>query len=276
VETAKKSVDLTSNYCELFNGKRMIGNTLKLKAVSKELLFEDEDKSKDADNEYYCEINENSNLIEAFNEEDVDVNFKRSSHSKTNLFKFENEDLLTSQHTNTTTNTTNTDNSQVEQDITELKDLSSFINQSEAFHWYLNEIFERIFDSIKKDETLTPQDKIKRDNLCRAHLLYAKNFYEMRLMKSIQATTDANNCLEGVHPCLIVLSCLIDSDAVRIVETHTCKCDTYMYFFSTKVKFCAWKSKMFVILKRPKRSSIDRLTFIEDLSNCHKMIKKLI
>ena len=133
-------------------------------------------------------------------------------------------------------------------------------------------LFEIIFSCIQNDKTLTDEEKCKRDNICKAHLLYARNFYEMRVSKSIQL----NISLEKEHPCLIVLSCLLDSDALRIVETHSCKCDKYIYLFTTKVKFCAWKSKLFVILKRPNRSSIDRLNLIEDLSNCHKLIKSCI
>ena len=133
----------------------------------------------------------------------------------------------------------------------------------------MNELFEKVFDCIRNSAHLNESDKTKRENILKAHLLYSKNLYETRIAKSAELQLS----LEREHPCLIALSCLLDSDALRIVETHSCKCDSYIYLFSTRVKFCVWKSKFYVILKRPKRSSIDRLTFIEDLTNCHKLIK---
>ncbi len=136
----------------------------------------------------------------------------------------------------------------------------------------MNLLFDKMVNCIQNSAHLSESDKTKRENICKAHLLYARNLYEMRITKSNELKVS----LEKEHPCLIALSCLLDSDALRIVETHSCKCDSYIYLFSTKVKFCAWKSKLYVILKRPKRSSIDRLAFIEDLSNCHKLIKSCI
>ena len=154
--------------------------------------------------------------------------------------------------------------------LTEMRELSSFASQVDAFHWYLNELNDTITQCIRQDVTLTDVDKTKRLNICTAHWLYARNFYEMRVNNASQ---QLKVHLANTHPCLIALACLLDSDAVRIVEQHTCACDTYIYMFATRVKFCAWKSKLFIILKKPKRSSIDRLTLIEDLTSCHKLIQ---
>lgn len=147
--------------------------------------------------------------------------------------------------------------------------VSFHINNISFIKRYLNVLFDKILNCIRNSTHLNENDKTKRENISKAHLLYSKNLYETRITKS----TELKVSLEKMHPCLIALSCLLDSDALRIVETHSCKCDSYIYLFSTRVKFCAWKSKLYVILKRPKRSSIDRLTFIEDLTNCHKLIK---
>ncbi len=147
--------------------------------------------------------------------------------------------------------------------------MSTFANQREAFHWYLNLINDKITNCIQQDKQLGKQDITKRLNICQAHLLYAKNFYEMRINNSQKLKLHLSN----IHPCLIALACLLDSDAVRIIESHNCACDTYIYLFSTRLKFCAWKSKLYIILKKPKRSSIDRLNLIEDLTNCHKLIQ---
>ena len=140
----------------------------------------------------------------------------------------------------------------------------------------MNKLFEIMMISIKTDSNLSETDKKKRESICKAHLLYARNLYEMRITKSTSNPPHLKDSLNDKHACVIVLSCLLDSDALRIVETHSCKCDSYVYLFSTKVKFCAWKAKLFVILKRPNRSSIDRLNLIEDISNCHKIINSLI
>lgn len=176
--------------------------------------------------------------------------------------KFDNEEDLNN-------NTSNNPIIPTSQSLNELRELGTFVSQSEAFHWYLNLIFETKSKCIKKDSTLNESDKAKRQNICTAHLLYAKNFYEMRISNAPKLKDQLGN----VHPCMIALACLMDSDAVRIVESHSCTCDSYVYLFSTRLKFCAWKTKLYIILKRPKRSSIDRLTLIEELTNCHKIIQ---
>lgn len=122
---------------------------------------------------------------------------------------------------------------------------------------------------IKTSQVLNETDKSKRVDICTAHLLYARNFYDMR----VSGSGNLKQQLANVHPCLISLACLIDSDAVRIVESHSCACDTYVYMFATRLKFCAWKSKLYIILKKPKRSSIERLALIEDLNKCYKLIQ---
>lgn len=153
--------------------------------------------------------------------------------------------------------------------LTEIRELSTFTGQSDAYHWYLNLISETMMECIRKENSINEDEKIKRFNIVTAHLLYARNFYELKIKTSINLRTTIAN----IHPCLITLACLLDSDAVRIVESHGCTCDTYIYLFATRLKFCAWKAKLYIILKKPKRSSIDRLTLIEDLTTCHKLIQ---
>jgi hypothetical protein len=159
---------------------------------------------------------------------------------------------------------------EIHQGLTDIRETSSFESQSEGFHWYLNLIFETISKCIQNDKTINEEHRSKRMNIAIAHLLYARNFYEMRISNSNYLKTK----LAEVHPCLIALACLLDSDAVRIVESHGCVCDSYIYLFSTRLKFCAWKSKLFILLKRPKRSSFDRLNLIEDLTKLHKVIQE--
>ena len=136
--------------------------------------------------------------------------------------------------------------------------MNSFSSRTEAFHWYLNLIFDTICNLTNADKSIKEEEKAKRINICKAHLLYARNFYEMRISKSAQLKAN----LDNIHPCLVALACLMDSDAVKVVDSHNCTCDKYVYLFSTRAKFCAWKSKLFIILKRPKRSSFDRLNLI--------------
>jgi hypothetical protein len=156
--------------------------------------------------------------------------------------------------------------------LTEIRALNTFTSQTEAFHWYLNLITDTMFNCIKCDTGIQGDEKQKRSSIVTAHLLYARNFYELKIKNSSHLKTTPN--LLNIHPCLIALACLLDSDSVRVVESHGCACDTYLYLFSTRLKFCAWKCKLYIILKKPKRSSIDRLSLIEDLTNCHKIIQR--
>jgi len=184
--------------------------------------------------------------------------------SKNNLFaKFDVEN-----HQNNDENNLG-QNIEKSQSLTEIRDLNSFNNQSEAFDWYLSTLFDTMIKCIKTSQVLNETDKSKRVDICTAHLLYARNFYDMR----VSGSSNLKQLLANVHPCLISLACLIDSDAVRIVESHSCACDTYVYMFATRLKFCAWKSKLYIILKKPKRSSIERLALIEDLNKCFKLIQ---
>jgi hypothetical protein len=153
--------------------------------------------------------------------------------------------------------------------ISDLRALSSFGDQNEAFHWYLNLLFETSKNCIDTDKTLDADNKSRRLNIAIAHQLYARNFYTIRIANSSRLKYE----LEGTHALIIVLACLINSDSLRIVESHSCACDSYIHMFSTKVKFCAWKCKFYVLLKRPNRSSIDRLELIEHLTSCHKLIQ---
>ncbi len=165
----------------------------------------------------------------------------------------------------------NTDGADKEsKSLSDLRSPESFSSLDEGFHWYLNLINDTILNCIQTDETLNEENRAKRINIAKAHFLYARNFYEMRISRS----TPMSAKLANTHPCMIVLACLLDSEAVRIEESHVCVCDSYIYLFSTRLKYCAWKSKLFILLKKPKRSSFDRLNLIEDLANCHKMIQE--
>lgn len=155
------------------------------------------------------------------------------------------------------------------QSLTEIRDLSTFSTKQEGVHWYLNLIFETISKCIQFDKKLVEPERVKRLNVATAHLLYARNFYEVKI-----ADPELKQKLAPLHPCLIALACYQDSDALRISESHDCVCDSYIFLFSTRLKFCAWKNKLFIFLKRPKRSSFDRLNLIEDLTNCHKLLKE--
>lgn len=155
------------------------------------------------------------------------------------------------------------------QSLTDLRELATFLSQADAFHWYLNLLFETATKCIENDQTLGVADKSRRVNIGTAHQLYARNFYGIRIVASSQL----KHALADTHPCVVALACLLSSDAVRIVESHACTCDSYVYLFQTKIKFCAWKCKFYIILKRPNRSSIDRLTLIEEITNCNKLIQ---
>lgn len=145
---------------------------------------------------------------------------------------------------------------------------STFASQSDAYHWYLGMISDKMMSCVEKDANIVDDEKLKRYNIITAHLLYARNFFELKIKNSLSLRSK----LASIHPCLITLACLLDSDAVRIVESHSCSCDTYVYMFQTRLKFCAWKAKLFVILKKPKHSSMERLNFIEDLTSLQKLL----
>lgn len=154
--------------------------------------------------------------------------------------------------------------------LTDLRSPESFVSLCEGFHWYLNLLNETIVERIQADKTLNEANRSKRLGIAKAHLLYARNFYEMKISPS----TSLKQKLADIHPCLVVMAVLLDSEAVRLEESHVCVCDSYIYLFSTRLKYCAWKSKLFILLKKPKRSSFDRLNLIEDLTKCHKIIQE--
>lgn len=156
--------------------------------------------------------------------------------------------------------------------LTGMRDIETFSTQVEAFEWYLKLLFDTMTKSIHDDKSLVDSDRAKRLNIANAHALYAHNFYQMKTTCVVNQH-QIKLQLARVHPCLIVLACLLDSDAIRIVESHKCECDSYVYLFSTRFKFCAWKCRFYIILKRPNRSSIDRLTLIQDLTSCHKLLQ---
>lgn len=154
--------------------------------------------------------------------------------------------------------------------LTDLRSAESFVSLCEGFHWYLNLLNETIVERIQADKTLTEANRSKRLGIAKAHLLYARNFYEMK----ISTSASLKQKLAEIHPCLVVMAVLLDSEAIRLEESHVCPCDSYIYLFSTRLKYCAWKSKLFILLKKPKRSSFDRLNLIEDLTKCHKIIQE--
>lgn len=133
-------------------------------------------------------------------------------------------------------------------------------------------MFDQMVKCIEEDTNLSDSDRTKRFNIANAHVLYAHNFYQMKTSTS-SSTSQLKLQLAKIHPCLIVLACLLNSDAVRVVDSHKCECDSYIYLFATRLKFCAWKSRFYIVLKKPNRSSIDRLTLIQDLTSCHKLLQ---
>jgi len=162
---------------------------------------------------------------------------------------------------------------EMQKSLTSIKELDTFSSQIEAFEWYLKLLFDTMAKQIHEDKSLVDSDRAKRLNIANAHILYAHNFYQMRTSNNATNQYHIKNQLSKIHPCLIVLACLLDSDAVRIVDTHKCECDNYIYLFATRLKFCAWKCRFYIILKRPNRSSIDRLNLIQDLTSCHKLLQ---
>jgi len=215
------------------------------------------------DEALYCEIGDEENGLVPECQPLIDLNqlqikTEEQSEKKMNLFaKFTNENQ-------------NTDIDKDIKSLTDLRSPESFSSPEEGFHWYLNLINNKILNCIQTDTTLNDENRTKRLNIAKAHFLYSRNFYEMRISGSVQLKAK----LAKIHPCLIVLAVLLDSEAVRIEESHVCVCDSYIYLFSTRLKYCAWKSKLFILLKKPKRSSFDRLNLIEDLTSCHKLIQE--
>jgi hypothetical protein len=152
--------------------------------------------------------------------------------------------------------------------LTEIKPASLFATQSDGVAWYFGLLSDTMKHYIKECKNFDANEQDQRINMINAHQLYAKNLYEMRIATSKTLRT----LLKPMHPCTIAMSCLLDSDAIRICDTHNCSYDSCVYLFSTKIKFCAWKTKYYLILKKPKRSSLERLNLIENLINCNKLL----
>lgn len=224
-----------------------------------------------ANEPYYCEIqdfpslfSDNHPLIE-LKRDPMSLTKSNISDSKVNLFinkeSEEQEDLGCDEN-----------RLEFKTNLTDLRALESFQSRSEAIGWYLSLLHDHMVECVNLQSSLKPNEKEKRNHVIAAHLLYSRNYYEMKTRAGTMSV-EAKSRLDCVHPCVVALACLHDSDAVRVVDAHTCACDTYLYLFSTRVKFCAWKTKLFVILKRPKRSSFERLNLIEDLMNCRKILQ---
>lgn len=154
--------------------------------------------------------------------------------------------------------------------INELGSFNLNSNMEEAFYWYLNKISEKVSEFTRKNLILDEREKGKRLEKIKAHFLYARNFFELRVTNNKNSRKTE---LKVFHPCLIALACLLDSGLVRIAEEHSCEHDDYVFFFATRLKYCAYNHRLFVVLKRPNRSSFERLNLIEDLKLCHKLIK---
>jgi len=152
--------------------------------------------------------------------------------------------------------------------LTEIKPSSLFATQSDGVFWYFSLLSDTMIHYIKECKQFDATEQAQRINMINAHQLYAKNLYEVRLNTSRSLST----LIKPLHPCVIAMACLLDSDAICICDNHNCSFDSYVYLFSTKIKFCAWKTKYYIILKKPKRSSLERLNLIENLINCHKLL----
>jgi hypothetical protein len=152
--------------------------------------------------------------------------------------------------------------------LTEIKPSTLFASQFDGVMWYFNLLSDTMKQHIKECRNFDATEQDQRICMVNAHQLYAKNLYEVRLNTSKSLRT----LLKPMHPCTIAMSCLLDSDAIRICDTHNCSYDNCVYLFSTKIKFCTWKTKYYVVLKKPKRSSLERLNLIENLINCHKLL----
>jgi hypothetical protein len=155
------------------------------------------------------------------------------------------------------------------ENINELKQPSSFSSHKNAFVFYLNTLVSQMAIRVKNDKRLTEKEKSKRMDICYAHLSYAHNMYNMRTRSS----GELSKRMSDEHPCMVALACLAESDALCITESHSCSYDTYIYLFSTRVKFCASKCKIFVLLKSPRKTSMDRLQLIESLNRCCSLIR---
>lgn len=245
---------------------------------------ENEDNNDDEDDEYYESLN-NTNKNDYYSLDSDEI--PKYILSRTSLSDYKLAELAAVK-------------CKQEQETTPTSTLHQKLYQE--FNAYLNNIFDTMATLVEHEHRLSADDKIKRQNVLTAHLIYARNFYEMRVGSPVNRTqgptspppsTDnaANTAVAASqnrhhkhhqqqilmanhHPCMVALACLLDSDAVKIVESHSCAYDEYIYLFETRLKFCAWKSKLYVILKRPKHSSIKRLTFIQQLSNCHKQLQE--
>lgn len=144
-----------------------------------------------------------------------------------------------------------------------------FESQSDAIVWYFNLLCDTMLVQIKDNNNFKSQELSSRVNMVNAHLLYVKNLYDVRIAVSKQL----KELISSIHPCIVALALLNGSGALSICDSHACEYDSYIYLFSTKIKFCSHKAKYYIILKKPKQSSFDRLNLIESLINCQKLIQ---
>jgi len=223
--------------------------------------------------EYRKRINPNVyaklNFEEADNKKDDNEDKQPKSSLKRRILNFDQKIINSGRHMISSASEFTQIMKAKANNLTELKPLSEFESQNDGVLWYFNLLRETMSSLVNQTKEMSDDDKQRRLNMISAHHLYAKNFYEMRSASS----KNLRNFLVNMHPCVIALACLLDSDAIRIVESHCCVYDCYVYLFSTRIRFCCWKAKYYIILKKPKRSSIGRLNLIEELINCFKLLQ---
>ena len=229
----------------------------------KNFLIQNNDEDDD------CELN---STIEATDNNDEDVFFSPVNNPKFHYNKLnENKQKIT--------NKTKIEVDEIAEEIkqsrkqisclTEIKSLKLFETHADGVIWYFNLLCDTMMFYIKDNKQLSSQEMNVRIHMANAHLLFVKNLYQVRIASSKQL----KELISSIHPCIVALSLLNESGALGIWDAHNCAYDNYVYIFSIKIKFCSCKVKYFIILKKPKLSSFDRLNLIESLINCQKLVQ---
>lgn len=169
-----------ANYSGLYDKERLSLHLKTTHAIkSSQDIFGENEMLIQSEEMAYCEIPEHVGSIEPVKNEKlkssglnqantciVETNHRnKMTDSKINLFENEDFDQLT-------------------RNINELRDLSCFANEEEAFHWFLNTLHDTMMSRVQDEKTLNECDKLKRLNICKAHVSYARSFYEMRMSNS--------------------------------------------------------------------------------------------
>lgn len=153
--------------------------------------------------------------------------------------------------------------------LTDIKSPSAFATLTDSVLWYLKLLCDTMYCNINELKDMSLDEKRRRFKLIQAHYLYAKNSFEIKITKSKLL----DYSLRQLHPCIISLAFLHESGAVRILDSHSCPHDTYIHLFSTKIKFCNCATLYYIALKKPSRSSMQRLNMINELNYCIKLLK---